>query len=74
MGLVAKKGNAMHTVRTHYARSAKFWMSTNTRTLVSAPFHKFWFRTTVFFTFLSIQDVAHLNCQGAPFKTRDGKH
>ena len=23
------------------AHSAKFWMSTNTRTLVSAPFHKF---------------------------------
>ena len=24
-----------------HARSAKFWMSANTRTLVSAPFHKF---------------------------------
>ena len=26
---------------TQCARSAKFWMSANTRTLVSAPFHKF---------------------------------
>ena len=24
-----------------HARSAKFWMSANIRTLVSAPFHKF---------------------------------
>ena len=34
-------GNAMHAVRTQCARSAKFWMSANTRTLVLAPFDKF---------------------------------
>ena len=31
----------MHAVCTQCARSAKFWMSANTRTLVLAPFHKF---------------------------------
>ena len=31
----------MHAVRMQCACSAKFWMSTNTRALVSAPFHKF---------------------------------
>ena len=34
-------GNAMHAVRTQCARSAKFWMSANTRTLALAPFDKF---------------------------------
>ena len=37
------------------ARSAKFWMSANTRTLVSAPFHKFLVPYQgFFFSFLSI--------------------
>ena len=30
----------MHAVHTQCARSAKFWMSANTRILVLAPFHK----------------------------------
>ena len=38
-----------------HARSAKFWMSPNTRTLVSAPFHKFLVSYQgFFFSFLSI--------------------
>ena len=48
---------------TQCARSAKFWMSANTRTLVLAPFHKFLVPYQGFFRFLSIQDVAYLNCQ-----------
>ena len=36
-----------------HARSAKFWISTNTRTLVSAPFHKFLVPYQGFFSFLS---------------------
>ena len=42
------------------ARSAKFWMSAYTRTLVSAPFHKFLVLYQGFFRFLSIWDVAYL--------------
>ena len=37
-----------------HARNAKFWMSANTRTLVSAPFHKFLVPCQGFFSFLSI--------------------
>ena len=47
-------GNAMHAVRTQCARSAKFWMSANTRTLVLAPFHKFLVLYKGFFGFPSI--------------------
>ena len=51
-------GNAMHAVRTQCAqcaRSAKFWMSANTRTVVLAPFHKFLVPYQgFFFGFLSI--------------------
>ena len=43
------------------ARSAKFWMSANTRTLL-APFDKFLVPYWFFFSFLCIWDVAHLNC------------
>ena len=39
---------------THCARSAKFWMSANTRTLVLAPFHKFLVPYQGFFGFPSI--------------------
>ena len=35
------KGPKFWVHRKCRARSAKFWMSANTRTLVSAPFHKF---------------------------------
>ena len=56
----------MHAVRTQCARSAKFWMSANTRTLVLAPFHKFLVPYKGFFGFPSIQDVAYLNCQPLP--------
>ena len=59
-------GNAMHAVRTQCARSAKFWMSANTRTLVLAPFHKFLVPYQGFFGFPSIWDVAYLNCQPFP--------
>ena len=48
------RGNAMHAVRTQCARSAKFWMSANTRTLVLAPFHKFLVPYQGFFGFPSI--------------------
>ena len=34
---------------TQCAHIAKFWMSANTRTLVSAPFHKFFVPDQVFF-------------------------
>ena len=37
-----------------HARSAKFWMSANTRTLVLAPFHKFLVPYQGFFGFPSI--------------------
>ena len=60
------KGNAMHAVRTQCAHSAQFWMSANTRTLVLAPFHKFLVPYQGFFGFLSIWDVAYLNCQPFP--------
>ena len=63
-------GNAMHAVRTQCARSAKFWMSANTRTLVLGPFHKFLVPYQGFFGFPSIWDVAYLNCQ--PFPPRRG--
>ena len=53
-----------------HARSAKFWMSANTRTLVLAPFHKFLVPYQGFFGFPSIWDVAYLNCQ--PFPPRRG--
>ena len=59
-----------HAVRTQCARSAKFWMSANTRTLVLAPFHKFLVPYQGFFGFSSIWDVAYLNCQ--PFPPRRG--
>ena len=39
---------------TQCARSAKFWMSANTRTLVLAPFHKFLVPYQGFFGFQSI--------------------
>ena len=39
---------------TQCARSAKFWMSANTRTLVLAPFHKFLVPYQGFFGFPSI--------------------
>ena len=55
---------------TQCARSAKFWMSANTRTLVLAPFHKFLVLYQGFFGFPSIWDVAYLNCQ--PFPPRRG--
>ena len=55
---------------TQCARSAKFWMSANTRTLVLAPFHKFLVPYQGFFGFSSIWDVAYLNCQ--PFPPRRG--
>ena len=55
---------------TQCARSAKFWMSANTRTLVLAPFHKFLVPYQGFFGFPSIWDVAYLNCQ--PFPPRRG--
>ena len=42
-------GKAMHAVRTQCARSAKFWMSANTRTLLLAPFDKFLVPYWVFF-------------------------
>ena len=57
-------------VRECHARSAKFWMSANTRTLVLAPFHKFLVPYQGFFGFPSIWDVAYLNCQ--PFPPRRG--
>ena len=53
--------NAAH-VRECRARNAKFWMSANTRTLLLAPLTSFWFHAGVFFSFLCIWDVAHLNC------------
>ena len=47
---------------TKCAHSAKFWMSANTRTLLFAPFDKFLVPYGLFFSFLCIWDVAHLNC------------
>ena len=44
------------------ARSAKFWISANTRTLLLAPFDKFLVPYRGFFGFLCIWDVAPLNC------------
>ena len=52
----------MHAVRTQCARSAKFWMSANTRTLLLAPFDKFLVPYWGCFSFLYIWDVVHLNC------------
>ena len=43
---------------TQCARSAKFWMSANTPTLVLAPFHKVLVPYQGFFGFPSIYDVA----------------
>ena len=70
VALRARSRPCMGMPCTQCARSAKFWMSANTRTLVLAPFHKFLVPYQGFFGFPSIWDVAYLNCQ--PFPPRRG--
>ena len=56
---------AFNRLGTHgecHARSAKFWMSASTRTLLLAPFDKFLVPCWGFLSFLCIWDVAQLNC------------
>ena len=55
-------GNAVHGVRMRCARSMKFWMSANTRTLLLAPFDKFLVPYWGFFQLPMHLDMAHLNC------------
>ena len=47
-------GCTHQSLRECHARSAKFWMSANTQTLVLAPFHKFLVPYQGFFGFPSI--------------------